>query len=150
MDIEWKCRAFDELTPSELYAILKLRSEVFVVEQNCVFLDMDDKDQNAFHFCGWQNDALAAYVRLLPPGTAYQEMSIGRVVSSPALRKTGIGKKLMQQAIVQCCQLFGKGTIKIGAQLYLKNFYESFGFAQTGDGYIEDGIPHIYMILICN
>jgi ElaA protein len=150
MNVEWRCKYFNELTPVELYEIMKLRSEVFVVEQNCVFLDADDKDQIAFHFCGWDDKNLVAYVRLLPPDSVYKEMSIGRVVTSPRYRKSGIGKKLMQQAIEMCYQLFGKDTIKIGAQLYLKKFYESFGFQQVEEMYFEDGIPHIHMILIFN
>ncbi len=148
MDIEWRCVSFDKLTPIELYEIMKLRSRVFVVEQNCLFLDADDKDQYSFHLSGWNGDNLLAYARLLPPATAYPQMSIGRVVGTPEHRNTGIGRKLMQRAIEMCCQLFGKGNIKIGAQLYLKKFYGSFGFRQTGEIYLEDGIEHIHMILI--
>jgi ElaA protein len=145
--IEWKCKHFSELTPYELYDILRLRSEVFVVEQNCVYLDMDNKDQNCFHFCGWKVNALVAYVRLLPPGVAYAEPSIGRVITSPAYRRTGAGRILMQKAIELCVEKFGKKNIKIGAQLYLKKFYESLGFHQCGDMYLEDNIPHIPMLL---
>jgi len=145
MDITWKCVPFDELGLHELYAIMQLRNEVFVVEQNCVFQDADDKDQQCHHLMGWVDGNLAAYARLVPPGVAYIEMAIGRVVSSPAYRGAGIGRQLMQNAILNCTLIFGEKTIKIGAQLYLKKMYESFGFQQVGEGYIEDGIPHIYM-----
>ena len=139
-------KSFNELTPHELYAILQLRSEVFVVEQNCVFQDADNKDQFCHHLMVWDNKNLVAYARLLPKGLAYEQMSIGRVISSPAYRKTGVGKILMFQAVGACYSLFGEGAIKIGAQLYLKKFYESFDFIQSGDLYLEDGIEHIEMI----
>ncbi|HEX6915971.1 MAG TPA: GNAT family N-acetyltransferase [Chitinophagaceae bacterium] len=144
--IFFSCKKFGALTPSELYEILHLRNEVFVVEQNCVFQDADHKDQKAHHLMAWSGDELAGYTRLLPPGAAYSEMSIGRVVTSPEYRRSGVGRKLMQESIDQCYRLFGKGPIRIGAQEYLKHFYESFGFRQVGEGYLEDGIPHIYMV----
>ncbi|RFM26072.1 GNAT family N-acetyltransferase [Deminuibacter soli] len=136
---------FDELTPHELYNIIRLRNEVFVVEQNCVFQDADNKDPKCYHLMIWDDTVLAAYTRLVPPGISYPEMSIGRVVSNPLSRGTGAGKELMQASIDACMQLFGEGPITIGAQLYLKKFYESFGFVQSGDVYDEDGIDHIIM-----
>lgn len=148
MNIEWVCKKFNDLSPYELYAILRLRSEVFVVEQNCIFLDMDNNDQHCYHFMGMVNNELAAYTRLVPPGIIYNQPSIGRVVTSPSVRKSGIGKVLMHKSIENIIQLYGNFPIKIGAQLYLKAFYESFGFQQTSDVYLEDGIPHIYMIRI--
>lgn len=144
--LNWTLKKFEDLSPGELYAILRLRSEVFVVEQNCVFLDMDDKDQQCYHLMGWQGNLLAAYTRLVPPGISYEQPSIGRVVISPAARGGGIGKLLMQKSIDETLKLFGKSSIKIGAQLYLKSFYESLGFMQVGDIYDEDGIDHIKMI----
>jgi ElaA protein len=144
--IQFECRHFNELTPHQLYGIIQLRNEVFVVEQNCVFQDADNKDQDAFHYMGWIDNDLAGYTRLLKPGDAYEQMSIGRVATAPKYRRTGIGKALMDASIKKCYELFGAGDIKIGAQLYLKKFYESFGFIQAGEGYLEDGIPHIYMI----
>lgn len=144
--IEWSLKKFTELSLIELYDILKLRSEVFVVEQNCVFLDMDDKDQSSHHLQGKIDGQLAAVVRILPPGLAYEEPSIGRVVSSPKFRKRGVGIELMQVAIQKTISLYGNVPIKIGAQLYLKKFYESFGFLQYSDTYMEDDIPHIKMI----
>lgn len=146
MKTEWLCKRFEELNSYELYAVLRLRSEVFVVEQNCVFLDMDDKDQDCFHLMGYQSGRLAAYTRLVPPGIIYKQASIGRVVSAPFARKTGTGRELMQQSIQRLYHLFGKVAIKIGAQLYLKQFYASFGFEPLGEIYLEDGIEHIHML----
>jgi len=146
MLIQWKLKKFGELTPYELYDALQLRNEVFVVEQNCVFQDADNKDQDSFHLLGYQNNKLVAYTRLVPPGITYDEASIGRVVSSSTVRGTGAGKALMQESIKRTYELFGINPIRIGAQLYLKKFYESFGFQQIGESYLEDGIPHIYML----
>lgn len=147
MNISWIYKPFNQLTPSELYAILQLRNEVFVVEQNCVFQDADNKDQGSYHVMGWDGDQLTAYTRLVPEGVAYEESSIGRVVTSPKMRKTGLGKKLMLESIDILYKIWGKQSIKIGAQLYLKNFYESLGFQQTSSVYLEDGIEHIEMLL---
>jgi len=145
--IKWVLKHFNDLSVSELYAIMQLRNEVFVVEQNCVFQDADNKDQGSHHLMGWDNQMLVAYSRIVPPGIAYDSFpSIGRVVTSPTMRTTGIGKILMQQSIEELQKLFGKSSIKLGAQLYLKKFYESFGFVQSSEVYIEDGIPHIEMI----
>ena len=145
-EIRWICKYFDRLTPYELYAVIKLRNEVFVVEQNCVFQDADDKDQKCYHLMGFAGEELAAYARLVPAGVSYTYMSIGRIVTSPKYRKMNFGKALIKEAIVACYELFGSNCIKIGAQLYLKTFYESFGFTQTSNVYDEDGIPHIEMI----
>ncbi len=146
MTIDWSVKKFDELTPHELYAVLQLRNEVFVVEQNCVFQDADDNDQVAFHFMGWSDKKLLAYTRLLGPGITYPEASIGRVVSSPFARGSGIGKELMQKSIEAIYKIYGRQNIQIGAQLYLKKFYETFSFHQTGEVYLEDGIEHIHML----
>ena len=146
ININWQLKTFENLIPVELYAILRLRSEVFVIEQNCVFLDMDNKDQLSHHLMGWHHNELIAYTRLIAPGKVYEQMSIGRVVTSPAFRYKGIGRLLMEVSINKCYELFGSGSIKIGAQLYLKNFYGSFGFEQSGDIYDEDGIDHLHMI----
>ena len=146
MQIQWTLKNFNDLTPGELYAALQLRNEVFVVEQNCVFQDADDKDQGSYHLLGYYDGKLVAYTRLVPPGHIYDEPSIGRVVTSPSARGSGAGKELMKESIHQAYALFGIKPIKIGAQLYLKKFYEGFGFKQVSDSYLEDGIPHIYMI----
>lgn len=146
MQISWLLKKFDELTPRELYDALRLRSEVFVVEQNCVYLDMDDNDQQCHHLMGTFNDKLIAYTRIVPPGVIYAEPSIGRVVTSPSVRRMGAGRILMMQSLNTVLGLYGDIPVKIGAQLYLKAFYESFGFRQESDIYLEDGIEHIYMI----
>lgn len=146
MNIEWRLKKFEALSPYELYAAMQLRSAVFVVEQNCVFLDADDKDQECYHLLGYVENRLAAYTRIVPPKVIYEQASIGRVITSAAVRRSGAGRLLMQQSIKTVYDLFGVVPIKIGAQLYLKTFYESFGFVQIGDMYLEDGIEHIYMI----
>lgn len=143
----WICKEFADLTPDELYAVLRLRSEVFVVEQNCIFLDMDNKDQFSQHLMGWRENKLVGYARIVPAGFSYVESSIGRIVSSPDVRGMGIGRDLLQQSIKTLYTLHGKRVIRIGAQYYLKNFYGSFGFQQASDIYLEDGIEHIEMIL---
>ncbi len=147
MQLNWKCQHFDELSAAGLYKILRLRSKVFVVEQNCVYLDTDNKDQVSFHLAGYSGDTLVAYARLLPPGTAFPEASIGRVVTHQQYRKTGAGKALMEMAINACLDQFKVTKIRIGAQLYLKKFYTELGFIQCSDTYLEDGIPHIEMML---
>lgn len=143
----WVIKSFQELSAIELYSILQLRSEVFVVEQNCVFQDMDNKDSNCFHLMCWENERLIAYTRLVPAGVSFEEVSIGRVVSSPSIRGRGIGKLLMEKSILESDRLFGKQNIRIGAQYYLLDFYRSFGFEPTGEIYLEDNIEHIEMIL---
>lgn len=147
MELNWRYKSFDELTSSELYGIVELRNEVFVVEQNCVYQDADNKDEASFHLTGWDNEQLIAYCRILPPGLSFTEASIGRVVTSPGYRKTGCGRKLIELAITYTLRQFNCKKITIGAQLYLQKFYESFGFVQVSDVYQEDGIPHIEMQL---
>ncbi|HVG40241.1 MAG TPA: GNAT family N-acetyltransferase [Chitinophagaceae bacterium] len=146
MQIQWMLKRFDELTPYQLYAILQLRNEVFVVEQACVFQDADDKDQKCYHLMGFNENKLVAYTRLAPARLIYEQPSIGRVITAASVRRKGVGIALMQQSIDNVFELFGKKDIKIGAQLYLKDFYSSFGFEQASDVYLEDGIEHIYMI----
>ncbi|MGN6291576.1 MAG: GNAT family N-acetyltransferase [Chitinophagaceae bacterium] len=144
--INWVLKKFEELTAPELYAMLRLRTEVFVVEQNCVFQDMDNKDQHCYHLLGWKGDLLAAYTRIVPVGISYADApSIGRVVTSPQARGGGLGRLLMEKSIHELFGLYGVSPIKIGAQLYLKKFYESLGFEQSSDIYDEDGIDHIEM-----
>ena len=145
--VKWTCKHFTELMTEELYHILRLRSEVFVVEQNCVFLDMDNKDLVCHHVMGWSEKQLLGYSRILRAGISYVESSIGRIVTSPTARGMGIGRELMSESIQAIYRLHGKGDIRIGAQYYLKEFYESYGFVQTGEIYSEDGIDHIEMLL---
>lgn len=148
--LTFSCLPFDQLTPYELYDIMALRQEVFVVEQNCPYLDADGKDLHSWHLMG--RDAygkLICYTRLLPEGLSYDGyVSIGRVVSSPAARGTGAGKILIRRSIDMCRHLFGNQPIKIGAQTYLLKFYTRFGFQSTGEEYLEDGIPHTKMTLL--
>jgi ElaA protein len=144
---QWACKTFQELSVEELYSVLRLRSDVFVVEQNCIFLDQDNKDQYCYHIMGWEGKNLVASTRLVPKGVSYPDYhSIGRVVNNREFRGLGLGKELMEYSIEKCIEHFGNGQIKIGAQLYLKRFYESLGFEQSSDVYDEDGIDHIEMI----
>ena len=147
MQLNWTFKSFDELTATELYLIMQLRSEVFVVEQNCVYQDADGKDGQSWHLCGWKEDELVAYARIIPQGISYREASIGRVVTKQACRAAGIGKMLMQKGIQHCYTQFNCTEIKIGAQVYLTAFYQSLGFLPCSEQYMEDGIPHLEMRL---
>ncbi len=146
--LHWVCKSFNDLSAVELYCVMQFRSQVFVVEQNCVYQDADGKDNSCHHLLGYADNQLAAYARLVPAGIAFPHISIGRVATSPAHRGTGAGRQLMTEAIRECYELFGRQPITIGAQLYLKKFYESFGFVQVGEMYLEDGIPHIEMLAV--
>ena len=143
--ITWITRKFDELTLEELYSILQLRNEVFIVEQNCVYNDTDGKDQSAWHLMAIEGDKLIAYTRILPPGISYSDPAIGRVVTAPSTRRSGLGKELMKRSIEACEKLFGKSSITLNAQVYLQSFYESLGFIVVGEEYLDDEIPHIRM-----
>ncbi|MES2575597.1 MAG: GNAT family N-acetyltransferase [Bacteroidota bacterium] len=145
MEIQWKIKSFDELSVNELYHILKLRSEIFVVEQNCVYLDIDGKDTLALHLFGEFEGKIVAYSRLFKPGITFENASIGRVVVDADYRDRKWGHDLMREAIAGIQSHFGESKIIIGAQLYLKKFYESHGFLQTSEMYLEDDIPHIEM-----
>lgn len=145
MAIAWKIKSFETLTVYELYDILKLRSEIFVVEQNCVYLDLDGKDQKSLHLFGIYKDKIVAHARLLPPGISFPEASIGRVVVDSNYREKKWGHELMQNAIAGIATHFNETIITIGAQLYLKKFYESHGFVAISDVYLEDDIEHIEM-----
>lgn len=143
-------KRFDKLTLEELYAILVLRSEVFVVEQHCPYLDPDGKDQDSWHLFIMEGGRCIAYARLIPPGISYPEASIGRVVTAMAARNKGYGIRIMNEAILQVKELFNTTKVRISAQAYLKDFYESLGFQQDGEGYLEDDIPHLPMVLSIN
>src|SRR5262245_18480762 len=142
--LTWQCLPFDRLSSKEIYAILRARQAVFVVEQNCPFLDADDVDQYCLHLSGWQvqgtHRALAAYARLVPPKLKYVEPSIGRVITAPEFRRQGLGKELMQRAVQAMDELYPGLAIRIGAQQYLEKFYSGFGFVTASPAYIEDGI----------
>jgi len=145
MLLEWKTKRFETLSSLELYELLKLRSEVFVVEQNCVYLDIDGKDEKALHLLGTFEGKIVAYARLFKPNDYFAEASIGRVVTHPDFRERKIGHILMREAFESIRIYFGESKITISAQLYLKKFYESHGFIQTSEMYLEDDIPHIEM-----
>ena len=144
--LEIKVKSFDELTIQELYDVLQLRSEVFVVEQDCVYQDLDGKDQKALHVLGFKNDKLVGYTRIFKPGIYFEESSIGRVVVAKNERKYKYGYDLMNASIEAIKKHFKKSVIKISAQCYLKTFYNNVGFEEVGQEYLEDGIPHIAMI----
>lgn len=147
MDINWSYKTFNNLSNIELYHILRLRSEVFIIEQQCIYQDLDGKDLKSHHLTAWDGDNLVAYTRIVPPGISFLEVSIGRVLTSPLYRGIGAGIALMQKSIEKVYETYGKNPIRIGAQLYLKKFYENLGFAKDSEQYLEDDIPHIEMIL---
>ncbi|MBK7869608.1 MAG: GNAT family N-acetyltransferase [Saprospiraceae bacterium] len=148
MDLIFKCLPFNQLDIFQLYEIMALRQEVFVVEQNCPYLDADGKDPKGWHLLGLNTEnQIIAYARLLPKEVSYPDYpSIGRIATAANARGTGAGRALVQEALLECNRLFGNESIKIGAQLYLLKFYQSFGFESVGEEYLEDGIPHIEMI----
>ncbi len=144
--IEIEVKTFDALTKRELYDLLRLRSQVFVVEQDCVYEDIDGKDQKAMHVIGTKDGVMVAYARIFKPGDYADEASIGRVVVRKGQRKFGFGKDIMKEAIHAVHNHYNEKIIRVSAQMYLERFYHEFGFNQIGDGYLEDGIPHIGMI----
>jgi len=143
--MEINTRQFSQLTPWEIFSMYRLRSEVFVVEQNCVYRDVDEKDLVSWHLLALDNGELAGYCRIIPPGVSYAEPSIGRVVIAGHKRRSGLGRALMNQALNKVSELFQKQDIVISAQTYLEPFYKSLGFSSEGSEYDEDGIPHIQM-----
>jgi ElaA protein len=166
--IHWEWRAFDELPAADLYALLQLRQAVFVVEQHCPYLDTDGYDARAWHLLGWagppspdapaargapaalatrgDGTVLAAYARLFAPGSKYADASIGRVVSNPVVRRSGLGKALMAEAVRRCAIMAPGADVRIEAQMYLQRFYEGFGFRRVSEPYEEDGIMHVTMV----
>ena len=146
--VRWTVKSWTELTTDELYGILKLRSEVFVVEQKCIFLDIDGGDEKAHHCFATLGDQIVACTRLFGIDLVYPGgyQAIGRVCTHPSVRKMGIGRELVAFGLEMCERLYGNGPIKIGAQLYLKRFYGSFGFEASGPVYLEDDIEHVPMV----
>lgn len=141
-----KVKTFQELSLEELYDVLTLRSEVFVVEQDCVYQDIDGKDQKALHILGFKDEQLVAYTRCFNKGKYFEEASIGRVLVKEDQRKFGYGHVIFEASVKEIQSRFNTEKIKISAQKYLTKFYESHNFKQVGEGYLEDGIPHIAMI----
>lgn len=139
-------KTFDQLSLQELYKILQLRAEVFVVEQNCVYQDIDGKDEKALHIMGFQNNELVAYTRCFKPGDYFDKASIGRVIVKKNHRDLGYGHNIMKASVSEIEKRFTTSEIKLSAQQYLTKFYETHGFNSTGKGYLEDGIPHIAMV----
>jgi ElaA protein len=149
-EIAWQWSRFADLTPHALYAALRVRSEVFVVEQHCAFLDIDGADQEAWHLLGWVErggaKALAAYLRLLEPGCRFAEASIGRVLTATDFRRAGAGRAVMREGVRKSSEIYPQHAIRIGAQRYLEPFYADFGFRPASEPYLEDGIAHIQML----
>ena len=139
-------KAFEELQTEELYDILQLRSAVFVVEQDCVYQDLDGKDKRALHVIGKKENKVVAYTRIFGPGDYFNEASIGRVVVEQKERKYGYGKQIMEASIKAIQDEYNVDIIKLSAQTYLKNFYTDLGFVSVGEPYLEDGIPHVAMV----
>ena len=150
-NLNWILKEFDDLSPKEVYAIAQLRIQVFIVEQNCVFQDLDNKDFKCSHLMGWIGDILVACARIIPPGVSYDGYSsIGRIVTSLIIRRTGFGKELLARAISATEKKYANMPIRISAQVYVRKYYELFGFKQTSDIYLEDLIEHIEMTRLCN
>ncbi len=143
--IKFNWYSFTELTNSQLYNLLALRAEVFVVEQNCIYQDIDGNDTHAIHLIGVENEKVVAYLRLFPPTIENNYVKFGRVVTSPFVRHLGYGKQLIRELLHYCEIHYPTANINCSAQYYLKHFYESFGFTSQGGIYNEDGIPHIAM-----
>ena len=150
MNMEIQVRKFSELTSPQLYEMLRLRSEVFVVEQDCVYQDIDNKDQYALHILGYEEGVLAAYTRIFDAGKYFDKPSIGRVIVKMEYRKRNLGHEILRASIETVESVFGKQAIEISAQTYLEKFYNTHGFMAVGETYLEDGIPHVRMIRTVN
>ncbi len=146
MDIDWRFAHFDQLAPREVHDLYRLRIEVFVLEQECPFQDVDGADPECWHLLGRREGELVAYCRLVPPGLKFAEASIGRVITAAPVRRTGAGKVLMREALERAARLWPGQPIRIGAQAHLRGFYGGFDFVAESEEYIEDGIPHVEML----
>lgn len=150
-DLRWRCLPFGALSADSLYRLLRLRAEVFVVEQACAFQDLDGVDPDCMHLLAESTDGqggvqLLASTRLVPPGRTFAEASIGRVVTAPSTRGSGLGHALMAESVRMLERLWGPQPIRIGAQAHLESFYNRHGFVSDNKPYVEDGIPHIEML----
>lgn len=145
--MQWETVSFLELDTDQLYAILKVRQEVFVIEQKCFYLDTDDVDQVSYHVIG-RNDQgdIMAYARLIPAGVSYAELSMGRVLVIEQERGKGLGRQLTQRCLEEVARIWGQQPIRLSAQAYLVQFYKDFGFLTVGEEYLDAGIPHIEMV----
>ena len=146
MTLRWSWHAWESLTPDVLYAFLRLRSAIFVVEQDCVFPEMDGRDPQCEHLCGWNGAELAAYLRLVPPAVRTPEVSLGRVVVAQSARGRGLGRAVMVEGLKRCAQRYPGQPVKVSAQAHLEKFYMSLGFSTVGAPYDEDGIRHVDMV----
>ena len=144
--MEWKIKRFEELTTTELYEILRVRAEVFVVEQTCIYQDLDEKDKRAYHLYCEESGKVKAYLRILDKGISYPEISIGRVLTTENNRRKGLAREMMEKAIDFIGKELGENQIRISGQLYLQVFYESLGFQTVSEMYLEDDIPHVEML----
>ncbi len=149
--LRWRWCRFDELDVFELDAIFRARQQVFVVEQNCAYLDADGHDADSFHLAAWgaKRGVPSAYARVVHPGRKYAESSIGRVITTGAVRGSGVGRELVRRAVAHCCEAFPAHGIRISAQSHLERFYADAGFVIVGERYLEDGIPHTEMLRPC-
>jgi ElaA protein len=145
--LDWQWKSFGELDAASLYAILALRCEVFIVEQQCVYQDIDGLDPQAVHLLGWRDGRLAAYLRVFAPGVKHADVSLGRVITAPFARGDGAGRALMGEALAYIGRTWPDHALRISAQRYLERFYGSYGFRVCSEPYDEDGIPHIDMLL---
>lgn len=146
MALRWEWKRFDDLTADEVYTILCVRQQVFVLEQECLYLDADGKDRQSFHLMGFDGDELVAYARILDSGVSYAEVSMGRILTTDKVRGKGAGIELMEVGLARIEAHYGKVSVRISAQSYLLDFYEKFGFKSTGKEYLEDEIPHTEML----
>jgi len=146
MNLSWEWKRFDDLTADEVYTILCVRQQVFVLEQECLYLDADGKDRQSFHLMGFDGDELVAYARILDAGVSYPEVSMGRILTTEKARGTGAGIELMEVGLQRIQDHYGNVPIRISAQTYLLQFYQKFGFESTGKEYLEDEIPHTEML----
>lgn len=145
-NLNYHIKRFSELTTEQLYEILKIRAEIFIVEQNCAYQDVDSRDRESYHLFLEENNEIVAYLRILPKGISYKEVSIGRVLTKECYRKKGLSRDLINKAIVFITDTLGEKQIRISAQVYLQEFYKSLGFKPKSDIYLEDGIEHIEML----
>src|SRR5258706_15252835 len=143
--VDWHLAPFAQLTPQQIHDMYRLRADVFIVEQNCVFQDLDGVDPQCWHLLGYSGGELVAYSRLLPAGVKFAEPSIGRVITARSVRRTGLGRVLMAEGMKRARALFGDQPLRIGAQAHLERFYNEFGFRKSSEPYDEDGILHIEM-----
>ncbi len=145
-EVQFECLSFAELGVQRLYEVMHLRQLVFVVEQECIYLDADLLDPISLHLLGVQQDQLVAYARLIPAGVVYDDhAAIGRVVTAPTVRGSGVGQELVDRAVAECQRVWPQQDLKLSAQAHLQRFYEGYGFNKVGDEYLEDGIPHVAM-----